>query len=351
MSINSRASLWIFALIVSVMLLCIPASAVNADVTGEKLLNSQDEGVVVNYQVVVSGIPKQASVIEMNTDLIPVSETTLWTVETEGITLVDGDNSVNNQILRLSAEGGLPESVKVSVSGRVPVLTSIEVVDGVVVTTRQTQKTGYIFSREGYTFDAAYTSVLKRAIRTLWIALDEMNLMWIPVTCSWKLNERHYGALQGLNKAETAAEYGDEQVFVWRRSYAVAPPALTPDDERNPANDPRYSSIPKEELPLTESLKDTVARVKPYWENEICPQIKSGKIILIVAHGNSLRALVKILDNVSDDEISQVNIPTASPLVYELDDNLKPIRHYYLGDKDEIEAAMEAVAKQGTAKN
>ncbi len=216
---------------------------------------------------------------------------------------------------------------------------------------KEAHSAGALLSREGYTFDAAYTSALKRAIRTLWIALDEMNLMWIPVTCSWKLNERHYGALQGLNKAETAAEYGDEQVFVWRRGYAVAPPALTPEDERNPANDPRYSSVPKEELPLTESLKDTVARVKPYWENEICPQIKSGKKILIVAHGNSLRALVKILDNVSDDEISQVNIPTASPLVYELDDNLKPIRHYYLGDKDEIEAAMEAVAKQGTAKN
>ena len=208
---------------------------------------------------------------------------------------------------------------------------------------------GELLLKEGYTFDAAYTSVLKRAIRTLWITLDEMNLMWIPVTCSWRLNERHYGALQGLNKAETAAEYGDEQVFVWRRSYAVAPPALSPDDERNPANDPRYSSIPREELPLTESLQDTVARVKPYWENEICPQIKAGKKILIVAHGNSLRALVKILDNVSDDEISQVNIPTASPLVYELDENLKPIRHYYLGNKDEIEAAMEAVAKQGTA--
>ncbi|MBQ4415202.1 MAG: 2,3-diphosphoglycerate-dependent phosphoglycerate mutase [Methanomicrobium sp.] len=208
---------------------------------------------------------------------------------------------------------------------------------------------GELLLKEGYTFDAAYTSVLKRAIRTLWITLDEMNLMWIPVTCSWRLNERHYGALQGLNKAETAAEYGDEQVFVWRRSYAVAPPALTPEDERNPANDPRYSSVPKEELPLTESLKDTVARVKPYWENEICPQIKSGKKILIVAHGNSLRALVKILDNVSDDEISQLNIPTASPLVYELDENLKPIRHYYLGNQDEIEAAMDAVAKQGTA--
>ena len=208
---------------------------------------------------------------------------------------------------------------------------------------------GELLLKEGYTFDAAYTSVLKRAIRTLWITLDEMNLMWIPVTCSWRLNERHYGALQGLNKAETAAEYGDDQVFVWRRSYAVAPPALSPDDERNPANDPRYSSIPKEELPLTESLKDTVARVKPYWENEIAPQIKACKKILIVAHGNSLRALVKILDNVSDDDIAQLNIPTGSPLVYELDENLKPIRHYYPGNRDEIEAAMEAVAKQGTA--
>ena len=215
---------------------------------------------------------------------------------------------------------------------------------------KEAHNAGALLLKEGYTFDAAYTSVLKRAIRTLWITLDEMNLMWIPVTCSWRLNERHYGALQGLNKAETAAEYGDEQVFIWRRSYAISPPALSPDDERNPANDPRYSSIPKDELPLTESLKDTVARVKPYWENEIAPQIKSGKKILVVGHGNSIRALVKILDNIPDDEIAQVNIPTASPLVYELDENLKPIRHYYLGNQDEIEAAMEAVAKQGTAK-
>ena len=215
---------------------------------------------------------------------------------------------------------------------------------------KEAHRAGALLLKEGYTFDAAYTSVLKRAIRTLWITLDDMNLMWIPVTRSWRLNERHYGALQGLDKAETAAKYGDEQVFVWRRSYTVAPPALSPDDERSPARDRRYSSLTKEELPLTECLKDTVARVKPYWENEICPQIKAGKRILIAAHGNSIRALVKILDDVSDDDIAQVNIPTASPLVYELDDNLKPIRHYYLGNQDEIKAAMEAVAKQGTAK-
>ena len=215
---------------------------------------------------------------------------------------------------------------------------------------KEAHRAGELLLKEGYTFDAAYTSVLKRAIRTLWITLDEMNLMWIPVTRSWRLNERHYGALQGLDKAQTAAKYGDEQVFIWRRSYTVAPPALTPDDERNPAFDRRYSSLTKEELPLTECLKDTVARVKPYWENEICPQIKAGKRILIAAHGNSIRALVKIIDNVSDDDIAQVNIPTASPLVYELDDNLKPIRHYYLGNQDEIKAAMEAVAKQGMAK-
>ena len=215
---------------------------------------------------------------------------------------------------------------------------------------KEAHRAGALLLKEGYTFDMAYTSVLKRAIRTLWITLDEMNLMWIPVTRSWRLNERHYGALQGLDKAETAAKYGDEQVFIWRRSYTVAPPALTPDDERSPAFDRRYSSLTKEELPLTECLKDTVARVKPYWENEICPQIKAGKKILIAAHGNSIRALVKILDNVSDDDIAQVNIPTASPLVYELDENLKPIRHYYLGNQDEIKAAMEAVANQGTAK-
>ncbi|MBN2734366.1 MAG: 2,3-diphosphoglycerate-dependent phosphoglycerate mutase [Methanomicrobiaceae archaeon] len=209
---------------------------------------------------------------------------------------------------------------------------------------------GKLLLKEGYTFDMAYTSVLKRAIRTLWITLDEMDLMWIPVVRSWRLNERHYGALQGLNKAETARKYGDEQVFIWRRSYVTAPPELTQDDPRSPGNDRRYENLSRDEIPLTECLKDTVARFLPVWEKEIGPAIKSGKRILIAAHGNSIRALVKILDNISDDEISEVNIPTGVPLVYELDEDLKPIRHYYLGDQEEIKAAMDAVSKQGTAK-
>lgn len=202
----------------------------------------------------------------------------------------------------------------------------------------------------GYTFDLAYTSVLKRAIRTLWFVLDGMDLMWIPVIRNWRLNERHYGALQGLNKAETAKEFGEEQVHLWRRSYDVQPPALKPSDERYPGHDPRYKDVPKNELPLTECLKDTVARFLPYWNDTIVPSLKAGKQIIIVAHGNSLRSLVKHLDNISDSEIVGLNIPTGIPLVYELDDHLRPVRHYYLGDQAEIEKAMQAVANQGKAK-
>jgi 2,3-bisphosphoglycerate-dependent phosphoglycerate mutase len=200
---------------------------------------------------------------------------------------------------------------------------------------------------DGFTFDVAYTSVLKRAIRTLWLVLDEMDLMWIPVHRRWRLNERHYGALQGLNKAETAAKFGDEQVLVWRRSYDTPPPALEPTDERYPGNDPRYAELTKEELPLTECLKDTVARFLPLWHDEIAPMVKSGKRVLIAAHGNSLRALVKYLDNISDDEIVSLNIPTGIPLVYELDADLKPIKSYYLGDPEAVAAAAQAVANQG----
>ena len=209
---------------------------------------------------------------------------------------------------------------------------------------------GKLLKEEGYRFDLAYTSVLKRAIRTLWMALDQMDLMWIPVVRNWRLNERHYGALQGLNKADTAAKYGDEQVLIWRRSYDTPPPALEESDDRYPGKDPRYGDLSKEELPLTECLKDTVARFVPYWENTIAPSIKSGKNVLITAHGNSLRALVKYLDNVSDDEIVGLNIPTGIPLVYELDDDLKPIKHYYLGDQEAIAAKAKAVAEQAKAK-
>jgi 2,3-bisphosphoglycerate-dependent phosphoglycerate mutase len=203
----------------------------------------------------------------------------------------------------------------------------------------------------GYTFDVVYTSVLKRAIRTLWIVMDGMDLMWIPVYRSWRLNERHYGALQGLNKAETAQKFGEEQVHIWRRSYDIRPPALEPSDIRYPGNDPRYKDVPRSELPLTECLKDTVARFLPYWFDVIAPAIKEGKKVVIVAHGNSLRALVKYLDKVPDDEIVGLNIPTGVPLVYELDDEtLMPIRHYYLGNPEEVEKAMQAVANQGKAK-
>ena len=209
---------------------------------------------------------------------------------------------------------------------------------------------GLILKAEGYVFDVAYTSVLKRAIRTLWIVLDEMDLMWIPVYRTWRLNERHYGALQGLNKAETAEKFGEAQVKVWRRSYDVPPPALEPADPRYPGHDPRYQSLTPEELPLTECLKDTVARFLPYWHETVAPAVRRGQRVLIAAHGNSLRALVKYLDNVSDEEIVGLNIPTGVPLVYELDDYLKPIRHYYLGDPEKIKAAMDAVAAQGRKK-
>ncbi len=214
----------------------------------------------------------------------------------------------------------------------------------------QARKAGELLKKEGFAFDLAYTSVLKRAIRTLWIALDAMDAMYTPVGVNWRLNERHYGALQGLNKSETAAKYGDEQVLIWRRAYAIAPEPLSLDDERHPRFDSRYAKIPADQLPATECLKDTVARVLPFWNESIAPAIRSGRQVLIAAHGNSLRALIKHLDNVSDDDIVNLNIPTGQPLVYELDDDLRPIRHYYLGDAAEIEAAMAAVAAQGKAK-
>jgi len=207
-----------------------------------------------------------------------------------------------------------------------------------------------VLKEKGFVFDVAHTSVLKRAIRTLWIVLDAMDLMWIPVHRSWRLNERHYGALQGLNKAETAAKFGDEQVLIWRRSYDVPPPALQPSDPRHPGSDPRYAQLSPSELPLTECLKDTVARFLPYWHEVIAPSVKAGQKVIIAAHGNSLRALVKYLDNVGDAEIVGLNIPTGIPLVYELADDLKPLRHYYLGDPDVVAQAMRTVANQGKAK-
>jgi 2,3-bisphosphoglycerate-dependent phosphoglycerate mutase len=214
----------------------------------------------------------------------------------------------------------------------------------------EAKKAGEVLLKEGYTFDIAYTSVLKRAIRTLWIVMDQMDLMWIPVFNTWRLNERHYGALQGLNKAESAAKMGEEQVHIWRRSYDVRPPALTPDDPRFPGNDPRYKDVPKSELPLTECLKDTVGRFLPYWYATIIPAVKSRKKVIIAAHGNSLRSLVKHLDNISDEKIVGLNIPTGIPLVYELDDDFHPIKHYYLGDPEEARKAAEAVANQGKVK-
>ncbi len=209
---------------------------------------------------------------------------------------------------------------------------------------------GKLLKAEGFNFDIAYTSVLKRAIRTLWIVMDEMDLMWIPVIRDWRLNERHYGALQGLNKAETAAKYGEDQVKIWRRSYDTQPPALEVSDARYPGHDPRYANLTNNELPVTECLKDTVARFLPLWNDEIAPLVKEGKKVVIVAHGNSLRALVKHLDNVSEEEIISLNIPTGVPLVYELDEYLKPIKHYYMGDPEAIKKAMDAVANQGKAK-
>jgi len=214
----------------------------------------------------------------------------------------------------------------------------------------EARSAGRVLKENGFVFDVAYTSVLKRAIRTLWLVLDEMDLMWIPVHRSWRLNERHYGALQGLNKAETAAKFGDAQVLIWRRSYDVPPPALQPSDPRHPGSDPRYAHLRPAELPLTECLKDTVARFLPYWHEVIAPSVKAGQRMIIAAHGNSLRALVKYLDNVGDAEIVGLNIPTGIPLVYELADDLKPVRHYYLGDPEAVARATQAVANQGKAK-
>ncbi|MFN7570056.1 MAG: 2,3-diphosphoglycerate-dependent phosphoglycerate mutase [Betaproteobacteria bacterium] len=209
---------------------------------------------------------------------------------------------------------------------------------------------GELLKREGYGFDIAYTSLLKRAIRTLWIALDALDQMYLPVVHSWRLNERHYGALQGLDKAETAARFGERQVLIWRRAYAIPPDPLTPDDERWAGRDPRYKHLQPEQIPATECLRDTVARVVPFWNDSIAPALKRGRRVLVAAHGNSLRALVKHLDGVSDDDIVGLNIPTAQPLVYELDDELKPLRHYYLGDAEAIARAIAAVAAQGKAK-
>ncbi len=215
---------------------------------------------------------------------------------------------------------------------------------------QEAREGGEVLRDGGYVFDVAYTSVLKRAIRTLWTALDVMDLMWIPVHRSWRLNERHYGALQGLNKAETAAKFGEDQVKIWRRSYDIPPPELMVDDPRYPGHDPRYKGLSPSELPLTECLKDTVARFLPLWHETIAPAIQSGQRVIIAAHGNSLRALVKYLDNVSEKDIVELNIPTGMPLVYELDDDLKALNRYYLGDPEKVKAAMDAVAAQGKKK-
>lgn len=213
----------------------------------------------------------------------------------------------------------------------------------------EAKKAGQILKKEGFIFDLAFSSVLKRAIRTLWIILDEMDLMWIPTIVSWRLNERHYGALQGLNKKEMAQKHGEEQVHIWRRSYDIRPPILERTDPLFPGNDPRYKGISSELLPQAECLKDTVERVVPYFEGVIAPAIKDSKRILIVAHGNSIRALVKYLDNISDKDIVELNIPTGIPLIYELDAELKPIKSYYLGDPEEVKKAQEAVKAQGKA--
>jgi len=212
----------------------------------------------------------------------------------------------------------------------------------------QARKAGSLLKEHAFAFDVAYTSVLKRAIRTLWIVLDGMDLMWIPVHRDWRLNERHYGALQGLNKAGTAKQYGDAQVKLWRRSYDIRPPAMEVQDPRHPSHDPRYKRVPAEQLPATESLKDTEARFLPYWHDQIAPAVQSGQTVLIAGHGNSLRALVKHLDGVSDADIVDLNIPTGIPLVYELDEQLHPIRHYYLGNPSEVTKAMQAVANQAS---
>ncbi|MFC2038884.1 2,3-diphosphoglycerate-dependent phosphoglycerate mutase [Chloroflexota bacterium] len=214
----------------------------------------------------------------------------------------------------------------------------------------EAETAGKVLLEQGYSFDVAYTSVLKRAIRTLWITLDLMDLMWIPVYRSWRLNERYYGDLQGLDKAETAARFGEDQVLIWRRSYDIPPPPVDKSDERYPGNDSRYSDLDEKDIPLAESLKETSERVLPYWHQEIVPAIRAGKRVIIAAHGNSLRALVKYLDDVSPDEIVKLNIPTGIPLVYELDDNLKPLKSYYLGDPEKIKQAVESVANQGKAR-
>lgn len=213
----------------------------------------------------------------------------------------------------------------------------------------ESKSAGELLKQEGFVFDVAYTSVLKRAIRTLWNVLDVMDQMWLPVIKDWRLNERHYGALQGLNKAETAQQHGEEQVLVWRRSYDTPPPPLEKTDSRYPGNDPRYASLDPQEVPLTECLKDTVSRFLPLWHEQIAPDIQAGKKVIIAAHGNSLRALVKYLDNISDEDIVGLNIPTGVPLVYELDDNLKPLKSYYLGDQEALQKAINAVADQGKA--
>jgi 2,3-bisphosphoglycerate-dependent phosphoglycerate mutase len=215
----------------------------------------------------------------------------------------------------------------------------------------EAHKAGQLLKEQNFNFDIAYTSFLKRAIRTLWIILDEMDLMWIPVQCSWRLNERHYGALQGLNKAEMSLKYGEQQVFIWRRSYDVPPPSLTQSDTRYPGHEPRYQDLSPQEIPLTESLGDTVARFMPYWHKNLTSVLQSGKKVIITAHGNSLRALVKYLDNVPDADIVGLNIPTGVPLVYELDNNLKPIKHYYLGNQDQINQSIETVVNQGKSHN
>src|SRR5437762_913154 len=214
----------------------------------------------------------------------------------------------------------------------------------------QAKAAGKLLRDEGWDFDLCYTSVLKRATHTLWHCLDELDRTWLPVAHSWRLNERHYGGLQGLNKAETARKYGDEQVLVWRRSYDVPPPALEPGDPRSERADIRYRDVPNSQFPLTECLKDTVARVLPFWDESMAPTIRKGKRVLVAAHGNSIRALVKYLDGVSDSDIVELNIPTGIPLVYELDADLKPLTHYYMGDQAAIEAAAQAVANQGKAR-
>lgn len=215
----------------------------------------------------------------------------------------------------------------------------------------EAKEAGRVLKQAGFGFDVAYGSVLKRAIRTMWIVLDQLGLMWIPQHLSWRLNERHYGSLQGLNKAEMATQFGEDRILAWRRSYDVPPPALEKTDERYPGKDSRYAGMPERDIPATECLKDTVARFLPYWNDVIAPDVRSGKRVIIVAHGNTIRALVKYLDNVSENDIVGLNIPTGIPLVYELDDNLKPLRHHYLGDQEKAQQAAAAVAAQSRARN